>query len=205
METLLPFAGVAALIILTPGPDLMLVTRSVLRGGRRAGVLSALGIAAGSAAWALAAAAGLATLLSASPDLLGIIRWLGAGYLVWIGIRTLLTPAPRLAAVGDEARAPQRSWSEPFRIGLISNLLHPGQVIFYTSMMPQFIDPAGDATLQALVLGAIFATIVVSWFSTYAILASTLQPGRWDAIAPVLTRISGLVLIGFAVRLAARL
>lgn len=204
METLLPFAGVAAIIVMTPGPDLMLVTRSVLAGGRRAGLLSALGIATGSAAWALAAAAGLATLLSASPEILGVIRWLGAGYLVWIGVRTLLKPAPRLADAG-EISATQQSRVEPFRIGLVSNLLHPGQVIFYTSMMPQFIDPAGDATQQALLLGAVFAAIVVAWFSTYAVLASTMRPQRWDAITPILTRITGVVLIAFAVRLAARL
>ncbi|MDQ3554641.1 MAG: LysE family translocator [Chloroflexota bacterium] len=205
METLLTFAGLALLIVVMPGPDFMLVTRSVLTGGRRAGVLAALGIAAGSAAWALAAAAGLATLLSASPDLLGAIRWLGAGYLAWIGIRAITAPAPVMDRGSTRLPLRRWSWTEHFRTGMISNLLHPGQVIFYTSMLPQFIDPAGDTTVQVLVLGAVFATIVLTWFATYAVLASTLRPRIWDRITPALSRITGVVLIGFAVRSAARL
>jgi len=205
MDSLLPFAGLAALIVLSPGPDLALVTRSLLAGGRRAGLLTALGIGAGATTWALVAAAGLATLLSTSPHLLDIIRWLGAGYLAWIGVRALLT-RPRSPAALEGAVEPQpgRSFAA-FRIGLISNLLHPGQVVFYTSMLPQFIDPDGDATLQALTLGGVFALIVVTWFSGYALVASRLPLERWDRITPILTRVTGVVLIGFAVRLAARL
>ena len=205
METLLPFMGVATLIVLMPGPDLMLVTRSVLTGGRPAGVLTALGIATGSAAWALAGAAGLATLLDASPELLVIIRWLGAGYLAWIGVRVLLMRAePRVSPAGGDRRM-QGSSTAPFRMGLISNLLHPGQVIFYTSLLPQFIGPVDDARLQVLQLGAVFTMIVLSWFVTYALLSSTLRPPFWERVSPALSRITGIVLIGFAVRTAARL
>lgn len=205
MDGLLPFAGLAALIVLTPGPDLMLVTRSILGGGRRAGIVTALGIATGAAAWALAATAGLATLLSTSPDLLGIIRLLGAGYLGWIGLRALFTAGSATMADPNSGTPQRRSWTEPFRTGLISNLLHPGQVVFYTSLLPQFIDPAGDPTLQVLRLGALFVTIVLVWFSAYAVVASGVRIRRWDRLAPALTRITGVVLIGFAIRLAVRL
>lgn len=205
MDSLLPFAGLAALIVVTPGPDLMLVTRSVLAGGRRAGVLTSLGIASGSAAWALAAAAGLATLLGASPDLLALVRWLGAGYLAWIGIRALSTRVAPMTPTPGDIQLAHRGRMEPFRTGLISNLLHPGQIIFYTSMMPQFIDPAGEPALEALALGAVFVGILLAWFSTFAVLASKLKPLRWERLAPALTRVTGIVLIGFAVRLVARL
>lgn len=204
METLVPFIGLAALIVLTPGPDLMLVTRSVLAGGRRAGVLTALGIATGAAAWALAATAGLATLLSASPDLLGVIRLLGAGYLGWIGLRALLTAGAATMPPADDAEPPRGSWTEPYRIGLITNLLHPGQVVFYTSLLPQFIDPSGDPTVQVLRLGAVFVTIVLVWFAVYSVVISSVRVPRWDRLAPVLTRVTGVVLIGFAIRLAVR-
>ena len=201
---MLPFVGLAALIVLTPGPDLMLVTRSVLAAGRRAGLLTAFGIAAGAALWALAATAGLATLLSASPDLLVIIRLLGAGYLGWLGLQALLgarSEAP--AAAINDSRA-RRSPGEPFRAGLISNLLHPGQIVFYTSLLPQFIDPAGDPAPQVLTLGTVFVAIVLAWFSTYAVLASCVRLRGWERLAPLLTRVTGVVLIGFAVRLAVR-
>jgi len=205
VDTLLPFAGVATLIVVSPGPDLMLVTRSVLAGGRHAGLLTAAGIALGSTMWAMAAVAGLATLLSASPDLLTIIRWLGAGYLAWIGVRTLRSARTATIRAQGESMRVDQSWTGPFQTGLISNALHPGQIIFYTSILPQFIDPARDPTRQAIVLGAVFAAIVLTWFSTYAVLVSKLRMQLWNRLAPRLTLVAGAVLIGLAARLVVRL
>ncbi|MGI8658093.1 MAG: LysE family translocator [Candidatus Limnocylindria bacterium] len=202
MESILAFIGVSLLIIVAPGPDLMLVTRSVLAGGRRAGLLTALGIGTGSGTWALIAAAGLATLLATSPDLLGVIRWAGAGYLAWLGIRALLG---RTSPPPDAASAARGTWRDPYRTGLVGNFLHPGQVVFYTSILPQFIDPTKGTTVQALGLGAIFALIALTWFSAYALVASAIRLRRWERAAPLLTRVTGVVLIGFAVRLAGRL
>ncbi|MGK2851673.1 MAG: LysE family translocator [Candidatus Limnocylindrales bacterium] len=204
MDGLFAFAGVAALIIVTPGPDLVLVTRSILAGGRRAGLLTALGIATGSATWALGAAVGIAALLDASPALLGVIRWVGAGYLAWVGLGALLARDAGTLTGDGNAEPAHRTSTNPFRIGMISNLLHPGQIVFYTSMLPQFIDPARDATPQALVLGAIFAVLALTWFTTYAILAAGLRLWAWERFAPALTRVTGVVLVGLAVRLALR-
>lgn len=204
METLLPFAAVALLIVVTPGPDMALVTRSVLSGGRRDALLTALGIGIGAAAWAAAAVIGLAALLSTAPELLAAIRWVGAGYLLWLGIRALLAPPTSPPVTDGESPASGRPSLEPFRIGLISNLLHPGQVVFYTSMLPQFIDPSAAPMPQVILLGALFATIVLAWFTAYALLASAIRIGRWPRLAPLLSRLTGLVLIGLAIRLAAR-
>lgn len=204
METLLPFAAIALLIVVTPGPDMALVTRSVLSGGRHAGLLTALGIGLGAAAWAVAAVVGLAALLSAAPQVLTLIRWIGAAYLLWLGIRAVLasrTPAPTMHG---EPPVAGRPWSGPLRIGLISNLLHPGQVVFYTSMLPQFIDPAAEPIPQVILLGALFVSIVLAWFTAYALLASAIRIGRWPRLAPLLSRVTGVVLIGLAIRLAAR-
>lgn len=207
MDQLVAFAAVAALVILLPGPDLVLVTRSVLAGGRRAGLLTALGIATGSATWALAAAAGLAALLAAAPDLLSLVRWLGAGYLAWLGLRSILGPPEALRTTPQAVLDPggHRSWTAPLRIGIISNLLHPGQAVFYTSMLPQFIDPARDPTGQALLLGGVFVALALGWFSLYALLAAIVPLARWGAVSPVLQRVTGVVLVGFALRLALRL
>lgn len=204
MDVLLPFAALALLIVMTPGPDLALVTRAVLAGGRRDGILTALGIGSGAVLWAAAAALGLATLLSAAPQSLDAIRWLGAGYLAWLGVGAIRRPASMALSPAVEPRA-ARAWVRPFRVGLVSNLLHPGQVVFYTSMLPQFIDPEGDATLQALRLGGLFVAIVVIWFTGYALVASALRIGRWPSLAVILSRVTGIVLIGFAIRLAALL
>ncbi len=202
MDTIVAFTGLAIVIVVTPGPDLMLVTRSVLNGGARTGLLTALGVASGSAAWALASAAGLVALVAASPDVLTVIRWLGAGYLAWLGIRSLFGRGPTLAPQ-DAFNRPTGGRSEPYRAGLISNLLHPGQVVFYASMLPQFIASAGDS-LPPLRLGAIFVAVALAWFSAYALMASRFRRHDWSRIWPAMTRITGIALLGFAVRLAAR-
>ncbi len=202
MDTIVAFTGLAIVIVVTPGPDLMLVTRSVLNRGARAGLLTAFGVASGSAAWALASAAGLVALIAASPDVLTIIRWLGAGYLAWMGLRSLFGRGPKLAPQ-DAFSPPTGGRSEPYRAGLISNLLHPGQVVFYASMLPQFIDSAGDS-LQPLRLGAIFVAVALAWFSAYALVASRLRLHDWSRLWPAMTRITGIALLGFAFRLAAR-
>ncbi len=188
-----------------PGPDLVLVTRGVLTHGRRGGVMTALGIASGSSVWALASAAGLAALLAASPDLLGVIRILGALYLAWLGLRALIAGPEATPSAGARAwgRTDGSSLAS-FRVGFISNLLHPGQAVFYTSMLPQFIDPARDTTLQALLLGAIFVVIALLWFSLYAVIASRIGVRRWVGAGTAMRRITGVVLIAFAIRLAAR-
>ena len=204
METVPGFVGFAALVVMSPGPDLMLVTRSVLGSGRRGGLLTALGVATGSAAWALAAAVGLVALLSASPEVLGLTRWLGAGYLAWIGLRAIMARAAS-DGVGPASATPAgRSWVGPFRVGVFGNVLHPGQAVFYTSMLPQFVDPAQPAAPQLLLLGGLFVAIVLTWFSIYAVMAGGMRPGRWLRIAPILNRITGVVLIGFAVKLVTR-
>ncbi len=201
MDSLPAFAAVAILLVVAPGPDFALVTGAVLGGGRRDGVLAALGIATGAAGWALAAVVGLAALLAAAPELLDGIRILGAAYLVWLGVRALLRPNRPMTAAGRRAG----SWSSPYRAGLISNLFHPGQAVFYTSMLPQFIDPTRDPTPQALLLGGVFVCLALGWFSLYAVLAAVVPLARWDAVGPVLQRVTGVVLVGFALRLALRL
>jgi threonine/homoserine/homoserine lactone efflux protein len=199
MDGLPAFVVVAALIAVSPGPDLVLVTRGVLAGGRPGGLLTAFGIASGSAVWALASAVGLAAVLAASPDALGVVRWAGAGYLGWIGVRAIAQPQAR---EGGEPQQPvPASRAHFYRVGLVSNVLHPGQVVFYTSMVPQFIDTGSELTLQVLMLGAIFVAVVLTWFSAYALVAGGMPVSRWDRLAPMLSRLSGLVLIALAVRL----
>jgi threonine/homoserine/homoserine lactone efflux protein len=196
---LLPFAGTAALIVMSPGPDLPLVLRSVLAGGRRAALLTGFGIATGSGIWALGVILGLAAVFSASPGILTVIRWFGAAYLAWLGLRTLVL-SDRAVPEPPMASRP-RAVGTPFRMGLVGNLLHPGQVVFYTSMLPQFIDPTANPTRQGLILGTIFVAIVLAWFSTVAFLASAIRRRRWGRIGTSVTRIAAILLIAFAVRL----
>lgn len=199
---LLAFAGTATLIVISPGPDLAMVLRGALGGSRQDGILIGLGIAVGSAVWAAGAAVGLATVMTAFPAIVTAIRWFGAAYLAWLGVRTLLATRSFPSQCGEQAAAPvRRSAASSFRTGLAGNLLHPGQVFFFSSMLPQFVDPTGDPGPQVLVLGCVFVAIVLVWFSGVAVIAAGMRRDRWGKMGPVLARISGVVFIGFAVRL----
>ena len=131
-ETALAFLGVSALVIATPGQDTALTIRNALAGGRRGGVFTALGVAAGQATWTLAAAAGIATLLRASEPLFLAVRLFGAAYLVVLGGQSLLA-ALRRRGHGREIVGHRASAAGSFRQGLVSNLGNPKMAVFFTS------------------------------------------------------------------------
>ncbi len=188
----LTFLGVSAVVIVTPGQDTALTIRNTLLAGRRAGMLTAAGVASGQAFWTLAAGLGLAALLSASEPAFLAVRFAGAAYLVFLGLQTLLGwgHARRQAPGGRGA----------FRQGLLSNLGNPKMALFFTSLLPQF----GGASFAALLgLGLFFCTMTLAWLSWYAAVVARvgdfLRRGRGRAW---LDRVTGVVLIAFGLRLA---
>ena len=148
--SLAAFLGIAALVIVTPGPDTALTIRNTLGGGRRGGLGTALGVAAGQAVWTVATSAGIAALLVASASVFAALRLAGAAYLVWLGAQALWA-AIRGATARRDRRATRRSrpplagWAA-FRQGVLSNLGNPKMAVFFTSLLPQFA-PAGRAVL----------------------------------------------------------
>lgn len=167
LSLLLGFAGLCVLLALTPGPDTFLVLRFSL-GGTRTGLAAALGSATGSLLWALAVAAGLATLLEQSAEAYRVVKIAGGLYLVWLGLRALLR---RGKGIGDVEGAYGVRASAAMRAGLISNVLNPKVGLFFVAVVPQFL-PGHEASLGAtLVLGAIFAAIGFVYFAAIATLA----------------------------------
>ena len=193
MAELLAFLGVAALVIVTPGPDTALTVRNTLAGGRRAGVRTALGVASGQTVWALFTAAGVAALLVASEPAFLVVRYAGAAYLVWLGLHSLaaaIRSAPRDAA-GSPARA------EPaFRQGLLSNLSNPKMAAFFPSLLPQFATEFA----ALLALGLLFAAMTFAWLALYAAALALLRRPR---LRRAIDALSGAVLVALGVRLAA--
>ena len=165
----------------TPGPDTALTIRNTLMGGRRAGVLTAMGIVSGLAVWTAAAAIGLAALLVASQPVFLAIRVVGGAYLVYLGLVALRSACLGLeAAIGRPAQGRDHPRGRrvggdgtlvpaiAFRQGLLCNLGNPKIAIFFTSLLPQFV-PAGSATLLSfLALGAIFAAMGFGWLCGFA-------------------------------------
>jgi threonine/homoserine/homoserine lactone efflux protein len=206
LNSFLAFLGVSFIVIATPGPDTAMTIRNTLLGGRAGGVFTALGIAGGQTIWALAASAGIVTLLIASESLFLAVRYAGAAYLVYLGVQALrqaLWPAApeHRPAVGPSRRlAPLTA----FRQGLISNLGNPKMAIFFASLLPQFV-PAGTATFASfLALGMVFAAMTLPWLVFYAfVVARAGDFLRRRSIRRAIESLTGTVLIGLGLRLAA--
>ncbi len=162
---------VASLILaVTPGPGVFyIVTRSISH-GRRAGLASVAGVALGNLGSAVGASVGLATLFALSSLAFQTVRYAGAAYLVWLGIRALRAPPVRHGKL-DGSR-PGRI----FRDGLVVALLNPKTALFFSAFLPQFMDPRASTVLQGVLLGAIFVLIASCTDTVYALAASGIAP-----------------------------
>lgn len=147
---LLAFIPAALALNLTPGADMMFCFAQGIRSGPRAAIAASAGISAGAVVHVLLAGLGLGALVAAFPWLFGAIRWIGAGYLLWLAWKTLRTPL--VAEAG-----PLPSSSRAFRDGLVVNLSNPKVILFILALVPQFIDPARPVLPQFLACGAVLA------------------------------------------------
>jgi RhtB (resistance to homoserine/threonine) family protein len=203
LTALVTFTLAATLIVLLPGPDTLVVVRNLIRGGRRAATLTVLGVLSGLAIWVVTAALGLAALLRASRDGYTALRLVGAVYLIWLGVNSFRS---RAAAHADEIAAtpPRKLLGVGYRAGLATDLLNPKVGVFFVTFLPGFVPRGHPVGSTSLVFGAIFVIETAAYFALLLMLASRIT--RWmsqPAIRRRLDRATGLVLIGFGVRLAA--
>ena len=196
---LIPFLALAVLLIVMPGPDTAMVTKNALVGGRRTGVFAAVGVTVGLMIWTTAAALGIAALLHASDVAFVTLKVAGALYLVWVGVGMLRSRG----IVADAAAPGARSGARALRQGLLCDLGNPKVGVFFTSFLPQFVHGHGAAFVPLLFLGSVFTILTLAWLAAYAIAVGHAAGGlRRPAVRKVLDRVTGVVLIGFGVRLA---
>ncbi len=171
LRTFALFALGAGALIVTPGPAVLFIVARSVHQGRRAGLVSALGVAAGGLVHVSGAVLGFSALLASSALAFSTVKVLGAGYLLYLGVRAILGRVD-VAAVEEAAPAPlQRLFTQ----GFVVNLLNPKTALFFLAFLPQFVDPArGHIPLQMLVLGGTFVVLAISSDSTYALLAGML-------------------------------
>ncbi|MBO2464110.1 LysE family translocator [Actinomadura violacea] len=208
METSIPAFALAALVlIMIPGPDQALITRSTLVGGRAAGLLTMLGGATGLAVHAGAAAVGLSALLLASAKAFTALKTVGAAYLLWMAVQTLRSAA-RSRREPEEAparRARQRPASA-LRQGFLSNALNPKVALFFVTFLPQFLSVGSTASAahqRTLLLSAVFALLYLGWFTLYVAAVDGFgRLLRRPRVKAAIERVTGVLLIAFAVRLA---
>ncbi|MFI1203574.1 LysE family translocator [Streptomyces sp. NPDC020883] len=201
------FSLFALLVTMVPGPDTLLVLRNCMRGGRFLGIATALGAAAGSLAWALTAAVGLAAVLQRWEVAFAAIRLAGAAYLIFLGVQSLWAYR---RGTGGRPEVPRESTGAApttgrgFRQGLLSCLLNPKVGIFFVAVVPQFL-PSGRSALSAtLVLGIIDAVIAALWLMLVAVFAARMLSWlRRPRVNTALERTAAGVLVALGVGTAA--
>jgi RhtB (resistance to homoserine/threonine) family protein len=203
---LLVFVGVATVVIIVPGPDTAVVTKNILLHGRRAGLGTSLGVSAGLAVWTLAAAVGVASLVRASSVAFTVLKLIGAIYLVWLGIQSWRAAGSRPGGEQIESSADRSPMSAlgGFRQGLFSDLANPKIGIFFTSLLPQFVNPGQSVLIPFLALGAVFVLMTIAWLAVYCALAARAAEAlRRPKVKAVMDRLTGIVLIAIGLRVAA--
>ena len=200
-HALLLFAGAGLLLNLTPGPDVLYIVGRSVSQGRGAGVVSALGIGAGCLVHVTAAALGLSALMLALPGAYDVVRYVGAAYLVWLGVKALRSSGGALRIEAMAAISSRRIFWQ----GVLTNALNPKVALFFLAFLPQFADPArGPLPPQILLLGAIFTVNGTLVCIGFALAASRL--GAWlktrFQVTRLLDRATGTLFIALGLRLA---
>jgi threonine/homoserine/homoserine lactone efflux protein len=168
------FVVAAVIILVVPGPAVLYVTARSIDQGRLAGVVSVLGVATGALVHIAAAALGISALLLSSAVAFSVVKYLGAAYLIYLGIRKLMV---REELEPAQARGDNKL-SRIYLQGIVVNVLNPKTALFFFAFIPQFVDPArGSVALQIMLLGGLFAVMGVCSDGAYAVLAGTL--GQW--------------------------
>ncbi|CAN5503823.1 LysE family translocator [soil metagenome] len=194
IATVLAFAGASVVLLLIPGPAVLYIVNRSVSDGREAGLAAVAGLTLGNLTHAIAAAAGLSAILATSAAAFSTVKWLGAGYLVYVGVRTLMRPPPVI-----NSDQPHVSVRRSFTQGIVVNVLNPKVALFFLSFLPQFIHPAnGRPALQALVLGLVFVSIGFFTDGTYSLIASTLRVAllRGKTLPFIQRWVAGTVFIG---------
>ena len=209
LDQLLLFIAAGLLLNLTPGPDVLYIISQSLRHGLRAGLVAALGITAGCFVHIFAAAVGVSALMLASATAFGVLKWLGAGYLVYVGGRMLFARAPAAAvdAVGVQAQtlAGAGELKTIFLRGFWTNALNPKVALFFLAFLPQFIAPTVEhKPLAFLLLGLLFNFNAVWVNMGWALAAVWLaqKAGGLQARMHWLDRAAGTLFIAFGCKLA---
>jgi threonine/homoserine/homoserine lactone efflux protein len=203
MQTLWAFVGVAALVIVTPGPDTALTVRNALLGGRACGAATGLGVALGLAVWTVAASAGIAALLVASEPAFLAVKLAGAAYLVFLGAQSLLA-----ALRGSHRHTREEGSDEPrlrpaiaLRQGLLNDLGNPKIAVFFTTLLPQFAPEHGPAFLTLMAFGLIFCAMTFAWLVLYSVVVARAGAAlRRPRIRRTMDAITGTALVALGVR-----
>lgn len=207
LAALLTFTATAALIVMLPGPDTLVVVRNLLRGGRRRGAVTALGVMTGLLVWVVTASLGLSAVLRASHTGYDVLRIVGAAYLIWIGLQSIRSRTSLTGGHDEPKQVSSRRYGpllgSGYASGLLTDLMNPKVGVFFISFLPGFVPHGQDVGVFTLLLGAIFVVETGLYFVMLLGVADRVVGWMNDVrTRRRLDRAAGLVFIGFGVRLA---
>ncbi len=213
MLTVLPiFMATALMFAMLPGPDFALIVRSALLHGKRHALFCSLGIATGFSVHSTLGVLGLSAVIAHSPVLFTAITWAGAAYLAWLGIHALLArpakPSEDADLSSEQAKPAPGHFSpaQAFRQGFLTNILNPKVIIYFITFFPQFVVQDADmsVTSQLMVLGACSCLLTGGWFIFLSLmLAKVRRYFESETFRRWLERITGIIFLGFSVKLLA--
>lgn len=202
LTTLMLYTIGAAILIISPGPDFLYVTTRGVAQGRKAGILSAAGISIGLLVHTVLAALGLSALLQTSGFLFQSVKFTGAAYLIYLGIKAFLS---KENIVQQDIDTIKIDGLIIFRQGVLTNVFNPKAIITFMAFIPQFINPLdGNASIQIVILGGIIAFLAIVWFGVVGYFAGSL--GGWlskkSGFKNILRWVTSSILIALGLRLA---
>ncbi len=200
MSDLFTFFLLSLFVVMSPGIDTALITKRTIADGRASGYQIALGITCGSLVHTLAAAFGLSAILMKSAVAFEIVKYLGAIYLIYLGISSFIK---RDNQANNNKNHEIRKNQSAFRQGLLSNVLNPKVAMFFLTFLPQFVTEGSNVTIQLITMGCIYTFLSITWFFVYVFFINYLREWLMSAkVQNVLDKATGIVLIGFGLKLA---
>jgi threonine/homoserine/homoserine lactone efflux protein len=197
-EVFAAFAVASLALLIVPGPSVLYIVTRSMDQGRAAGLVSVLGIHTGSIVHVAAAALGLSAILASSALAFGVVKYAGAAYLIWLGIRTIRERGEERPGVIGRARSLRRIYAQ----GVVVNVLNPKTALFFLAFLPQFVDVSeGSVPLQAVILGATFIVLGFISDGTYALVSARVSRalGARRRTGAARRWLPGLTLIGLGV------
>jgi threonine/homoserine/homoserine lactone efflux protein len=198
LPLLLAFVGASLVLALTPGPAVVYILARTLAQGRASGLASVMGVALGNLGNALGAALGLAALFAVSSAAFTVVKWAGAAYLVYLGVKMWRAVPAEMSAAPSAPAQPAR---RVFRDGFVVALLNPKTTLFFAAFLPQFLDAHGSPLMQTFALGCVFVLIAACTDLVYVLAASLIAPRLSSAARHAVWghRIAGTSFIGLGV------
>lgn len=197
---LIAFVPIAIALIVSPGPDSIYTLTRSISDGQSSGVMAALGSSAGSMVHTTAAVLGLTAILRTSALAYSFVKFIGAAYLVYLGVQTFRNTEEFEITPESSSYTP----SESFRSALMINVLNPKVAVFFLAFLPQFVQPGSNTTVQIFVLGIVFASLGFLYQAILAVFSARARRviTERELVQTMLRTASGSVLVGFGVKLA---